>query len=47
MACMVERKGVKSILECLGLPGNAPAVLPARIAWDDGPVRRDEVPTLR
>jgi hypothetical protein len=47
IAYIVERRVVKSILECLGLPTTAPPMLPARSAWDDGPVWQDDVPTLQ
>ena len=47
IAYIVERRVVKSILECLGLPTTAPPMLPARSPWDDGPVWQDDVPTLQ
>lgn len=47
IAYIVERKVVKSILECLGLPTPAPPMLPAKSAWDGGPVWQDDVPAMQ
>jgi hypothetical protein len=47
IAYIVERKVVRSILECLGLPTTAPPMLPARSAVEEDGVWQDDVPTIQ